>query len=256
MNGLALKSVSILLIGLWMVGDARANLVELISRSKPAVVIVGTFSPTDSPRFNLRGTGFVVANGNTVVTNAHVLPDAPSSTTVLRQLVVQVPGRPGGLEVRTASLVGLDRSRDLALLKIDGPALPTVPLARSMYAAEGTEVAFIGFPIGGVLGFSPVTHRGIVSSVTAIALPTPTAQNLNELAIKRLREGSFDIYQLDAIAYPGNSGGPLFDIATGEVIGVINMVLVRGSKESALSQPTGITYAIPVKFVNELLERH
>ena len=61
------------------------------------------------------------------------------------------------------------------------------------------------------------------------------------------------IYQLDAIAYPGNSGSPLYDPQTGEVIGVINKVLVKDTKESALASPTGISYAIPIQFVNTLL---
>jgi S1-C subfamily serine protease len=73
--------------------------------------------------------------------------------------------------------------------------------------------------------------------------------------VRRLREGSFDVYQLDATAYPGNSGGPLLNAETGEVVGVVNMVLVKSTKESALSQPTGITYAIPARFIDELIRR-
>jgi len=65
--------------------------------------------------------------------------------------------------------------------------------------------------------------------------------------------GSFDIFQLDATAYPGNSGSPLFDVDTGEVIGVISMVLIKGTKESALSQPSGITYAVPSNFLLDIL---
>jgi len=61
------------------------------------------------------------------------------------------------------------------------------------------------------------------------------------------------IYQLDAIAYPGNSGSPMYDPKSGEVIGVINKVLVKDTKESALSSPTGISYAIPVKYVHKLI---
>ncbi len=250
------KNALALCLGWCCLGPAAgAGLSDLIAKAKPGVVIVGTFNATDSPRFGLRGTGFVVGDGNTVVTNAHVLPEAGAGAGTMAQLVVQVPNRSGGLEMRAATASVTDRNHDLALLKIEGTPLPALPLAGSGYAAEGSSVAFIGFPIGGALGYSPVTHRGMISSVTAIALPTPTARLLNEQAIKRLRDGSFDIYQLDATAYPGNSGGPLLNTETGEVIGVINMVLVRGSKESALSQPTGITYAIPVKFVNELLER-
>jgi len=69
-----------------------------------------------------------------------------------------------------------------------------------------------------------------------------------------LRSGSFDIYQLDATAYPGNSGGPVVDADSGRVIAVINMVLVKGSKETAIRYPSGISYAVPVRFVSELLK--
>jgi serine protease Do len=233
--------------------DCRAGLVEVVAKSKPSVVVVGTFDALDNPRFGFRGTGFVVADGHHVVTNAHVLPE-PSSTDTKSRLVVQVPGGANGLEMRAASLVSVDATHDLALLRIEGPALPALAIADSIDIHEGESIAFIGFPIGGVLGFSPVTHRGIISSITAIALPMPLARQLNEKAIKRLRAGSFDIYQLDATAYPGNSGGPVLDIKTGDVVGVINMVLVKSTKESALSQPSGISYAVPARFVGELLK--
>ncbi len=157
--------------------------------------------------------------------------------------------------LRTATTVGLDRAHDLALLRIDGAPLPPLRLAADTPAAEGLAVAIIGFPIGGVLGFSPVTHRGIVSSVTAIALPAPTSDGLNARAVHQLRSGSFDIYQLDATAYPGNSGGPVIDADSGRVIAVINSVLVKGSKESAIRFPSGISYAVPVRFVTELLKQ-
>jgi serine protease Do len=256
-TGVALKWRSVVLKAIFILGllvhiTASANLVDLIARAKPAVVIVGTLSPTDSPRFNLRATGFVVGDGNTVVTNAHVLPELPNSTAVVRQLVVQVL-QPGGLEARAASIVRVDKGRDLAILKMEGPPVQALRLGKADYAPEGTEVAFIGFPIGGALGYSPVVHRGIVSSVTAIAPVMPTAQQLNSQSIYRLRGGNYDIYQLDATAYPGNSGGPLLSVDSGEVIGVINSVAVRSTKESALSQPSGITYAIPIRFVSELM---
>jgi serine protease Do len=111
----------------------------------------------------------------------------------------------------------------------------------------------LGFPIGGALGFSPVSHRGIIASITTLALPAPTAKQLDPRAIARLREGNFEVLQLDATAYPGNSGGPVVDVDSGRVLGIVNMVLVKSSRESALSSPTGITYAIPVKQLQELL---
>lgn len=235
--------------------DGRADLVEVVAKAKPSIVAIGTFDATSSPRFGFRGTGFAAADGHRVVTNAHVLPESAGSAAAPR-LVVQIGVPPSATETRTATLVAVDEAHDLALLSIDGPALPALALADPNDVHEGEAIAFIGFPIGGALGFSPVTHRGIISSITAIAPPMPQARQLNEQAIRRLRGGSFDIYQLDATAYPGNSGGPVLDIATGKVVGVINMVLVKGSKESALSQPSGISYAVPGRFVGDLLRSH
>mgnify|MGYP006381527409 CR=1 FL=1 len=70
--------------------------------------------------------------------------------------------------------------------------------------------------------------------------------------IKRIRS-PFEVYQLDAVAYPGNSGSPVYDVRTGRVVGVINSVLVKKTKEAALTDPSGITYAIPVRYVRALL---
>lgn len=236
---------------------AGADLRDVVARVKPSVVIVGTFNPTASPRFALKGTGFVVGDGNLVVTNAHVLSadaDAKPGEPGTRQ-VVQVWRGPRDWTMRAATVVASDRARDLALLRIDGAAVPALPLAEPAGIREGQSIAFIGFPIGGLLGYSHVTHRGIISSITSVALPTPQAGQLSERAVRRLSEGNFEVYQLDAVAYPGNSGGPVFDADTGEVVGVINMVMIKGTRESALSTPTGLTYSIPVRFVRELLER-
>lgn len=244
----------LLAVALWLPAAARAGLEDLISKAKPSVVAVGVYSPTGSPRFAFRGTGFVVEQGNLVVTNAHVLPDPLPAADAAEGLRVVVPASGGsGAQLRPATLLRLERSSDLALLRIEGPPLPALALAAPGSVREGNAIAIIGFPLGGVLGFTPVTHRGIVASITAIAPPAPTAQSLSPQAVNRLRQGSFDIYQLDATAYPGNSGGPVLDVASGAVIAVINMVLVKGSRESALAHPTGISYAIPVERVAGLL---
>ena len=236
-------------------GLARAGLPEVVAQVKPSVMAVGLYNELSNPRFTFRGTGFVVGDGRTLVTNAHVVPE---ETAALQQLALQLPGnRKAGqdtaLETRKLTLLRLDRSHDLALLRLDGPPLPVLALADDDSGQEGQAVAFIGFPIGGLLGFSPVTHRATLSSITPIALPPPNARLLDAAAAARLRQGPFDIFQLDGTAYPGNSGGPLLDIDSGRVLGVINMVLVKNSKESVLSSPSGISYAIPVRFVRALL---
>jgi serine protease Do len=230
------------------------DLPSTIAKVKPSVVIVGIFKLTNSPRFSLRGTGFVVGEGNWAITNAHVLPDG-AEIDLDAKIVVQVRQGQSDLQMRFATVLEVDKLHDLALLQFDGPPVPRLNLRDSDAVREGQSIAFMGFPIGGALGFSAVTHRGTISSITPIALPTATSQQLNARTISSLRSGSFDIFQLDATAYPGNSGGPMFDADTGDVLGVINMVFVKGTKESALTNPSGISYAIPGKFVTQLMQR-
>lgn len=232
-------------------GFAQSSLPDLIQRVKPSVVAVGTFNRTRSPAFAMRGTGFAVGNGNLIATNAHVLPESLDSSGN-ESLVVRLPSG-GDAPQRSARLISSDKQHDLAILRIEGAPLPAIPL-HSGTVREGQEVAFVGFPIGAVLGLSPVTHRAIVSAITPIALPGGSAQQLNEKVIKRLKSGTFDIYQLDGTAYPGNSGGPLLDIESGAVVGIINMVFVKGTKEAALSQPSGISFAIPMIYLRELMQ--
>ena len=117
---------------------------------------------------------------------------------------------------------------------------------------EGQEVAFTGFPIGAVLGLYPVTHRGIVSVIVPMARPANTSRTLTAIQLKHMRN-PFMVFQLDATAYPGNSGSPVYEQGTGKVIGVLNSVFVKESRESVLSKPSGISYAIPVEHVARLL---
>lgn len=228
-----------------------ADLPNTIERVKPAVVAIGTYLKTQSPPFVFRGTGFAVANGNKIATNAHVLPETGNADSP--ELAVLIRSSRGESSIRRATVVGKDAEHDLAVLHIDGPPLPALTISSSPTVREGQEIAFTGFPIGGALGFSPVTHRGIVSALTPIAIPGANSNQLNEKLIKQIRRGSFNVYQLDATAYPGNSGSPLYDTHSGEVVGVINMVFIKGSKESALSAPSGISYAIPIHHLNNLL---
>lgn len=248
-------------LGVRSTDAGAAGLVELVASLKPSVCAVGSLNPLASPRFGFRGSGFFVGDGSLVATCWHVLPasgigvapEAASAPPGLTSLAILMPAGDGGPEWREAELLASDRTHDLALLRIKGrPGVPCA-LAADGAAREGMEVALMGFPIGGVLGFKPVTHRGIVAAIVASSLPTRQASALTPANAARLREGSFEMLQLDATAYPGNSGGPLFDVQTQQVIGVVNMVLLKGNRESALSQPTGITYAVPVRHLRALL---
>jgi len=119
---------------------------------------------------------------------------------------------------------------------------------------EGQDVLITGFPLGAVLGATPVTHRGMISAITPIAIPQARAAELDPAVIRRLSSGSFTVFQLDATAYPGNSGSPLYDPVTGDVFGIVNMVFVKRTKESVLTQPSGITYAIPASHLKAIID--
>ncbi|MFG6412640.1 hypothetical protein ACG02S_01880 [Roseateles sp. DC23W] len=70
----------------------------------------------------------------------------------------------------------------------------------------------MGFPSGNALGQVHTTHRGIVSAWTSIATLAGSLAGLDPRIVRQLRDGAFKVMQLDAIAYPGNSGGPVLDV--------------------------------------------
>ncbi|MFO1412816.1 MAG: serine protease [Burkholderiales bacterium] len=227
----------------------------VVERVKPAIVAVGTYERTRSPQFDFRGTGFAVDDGTLIVTNAHVVPGVLDGAK-REQVGVIVPQKGTGQGAfREARLVAMDPGTDLAVLKISGEPLPALKVADSGRVREGQEVLFSGFPIGSVLGIFPATHRGMVAAIAPVAIPQARSADLDPKVVRRLAQGSFDVFQLDATAYPGNSGSPLVDPDTGEVIGVVNMVLVKSTKEAVLAQPSGISYAVPSRYVTELLAK-
>lgn len=250
-----LAAATLLALSIGAASTACADtLPDLVERAKPSVLLVGSFGLLDSPRFGFRGTGFVVGDGRQAITNAHVLPPPPQPGSPERRLVVQLWTGEKQWSQREARLVALDSAHDLALLSFDGPPAQPLRLAEDVPPLrEGSDVALIGFPLGGALGFSHVTHRGILAARTAIALPASASQALNARAVAQLRQGPFEVFQLDITAYPGNSGGPVFELASGAVTGIVSMVLVKGTHESALSAPSGISYAIPVHHARALL---
>ena len=232
-----------------------ASLPDLIVKVRPGVVGVGTAYPPRQPnvkgdRVVYRGTGFVVGDGHQIVTNAHVVAVELDATN--NQTLAIFSGHGDQATAHVAQVLRRDEEHDLALLQIQGSALPALQLGNSAAVREGQEIAFTGFPLGMALGLYPVTHRGIVSAITPSAQPSADSSELNNVKIKRMRSG-FDAFQLDATAYPGNSGSPVFELVTGTVVGVVNSVVVKETRETMLSSPSGITYAVPAKYIKPLL---
>ena len=226
---------------------------RIIERVKSAVVGVGTYQKLRSPQFRFLGTGFAVGDGTIIATNAHVLPaDLPAGADPER-LVVLFPSKERQAQIRDAQRISVSPDTDLALLRIGAPPIPPLQLRDSDLVSEGDELLFTGFPLGSVLGPFPATHRAMIAAIAPIAIPAASARNLEPRLVRRLQSGTFDVFQLDATSYPGSSGSPLYLPQTGEVVGVINMAFVKGTKESALTSPSGISYAIPSKHLAALL---
>jgi serine protease Do len=256
--GAARRRPWLILAALWALASGLPaladNTISTIERVKGSVVAVGTFERTRAPAFQFRATGFAVGDGSLIVTNAHALPVTLDSE-YRETLVVLIPAADRQSQVREVRELAVDLGTDLAVLKMNGPPLPALKLGESDRVREGQSVLFTGFPIGSVLGVFAATHRGMVAAITPIAIPPPLAAQLDPRILRRLTTGSFPVLQLDATAYPGNSGSPVYDPESGDVLGIINMVFVKGTKEAALTQPSGITYAIPVRHLQALLAK-
>ena len=232
-------------------GARAADLRETVATVKRSVVAMGSYQPTRSPPIVYSGTGWITGDGLSVITSAHVVPEAPDLARQESWGVVLADGE--NVRFRPATLAGRDTEHDLLHLRLTGAPLPALKLADSDTAGEGQDLAFTGFPLGMVLGLHPATHRAVLAAITPMTRPAATSRQLDANAVKQLGRPPVTVFQLDAIAYPGNSGSPLYDPATGAVYGVLNMVYVKGSKENAISTPSGIGYAVPSNYVRDLL---
>ena len=170
------------------------------------------------------GSGFVVDNDGTIVTNAHVVQGADS---------VQVRFDENG-EFIDADVKGVDTSTDIAVLKIDpsdvSGELTPIPLGDSSKAQVGDSVIAIGNPFG----YSRTVTTGIVSGLQR------EIQAPNGFTIP-------DVIQTDASINPGNSGGPLLD-ANGRVIGINSQIATGGGQGSV-----GIGFSVPINTAKRLL---
>jgi S1-C subfamily serine protease len=164
-----------------------------------------------------QGSGFVIDRDGHVLTNYHVIADA-------RQVEVTMHNR----KKYRATVVGTDRSHDLAIIQIKAPDLNPMVLGDSRNLQVGQKVYAIGNPFG----LSGTLTSGIVSSIRSVQ--EPDGMTIDEAI------------QTDAAINPGNSGGPLLN-SHGEVIGINTMIA------SSVGQNAGIGFAIPINTAKAVL---
>ena len=151
-------------------GNQLSNqLSKTIDQVKPSVVGIGNFDQARVPALSFTGTGFVIGDGLTVISAAHVINGLQASG---RGAPLGVLVRDGEtVRFRNASVVAMDLEHDLARLRIKGTPLPALRLGDAQAVREGQSLAFMGFPLGMVLGLHHATHRCTVSAITPLAAP-------------------------------------------------------------------------------------
>jgi serine protease Do len=166
------------------------------------------------------GSGVIISPDGYIVTNNHVIDGA-----------VDIRVTMSNREVLPAKLIGADPLTDLAVIKVSGNNLPSVPWGNSADLHPGQTVLAFGNPYG----FRFTVTRGIIS---ALNRPNPDASD-------RRKPGEF--IQTDAAINPGNSGGALVD-ARGELIG-INTFLISSSGSFS-----GMGFAIPTQIAQPIVD--
>jgi S1-C subfamily serine protease len=168
------------------------------------------------------GSGFVIDKDGTIATNAHVV-DGATKVTV----------RFGDGATHPAKVLGVDKSIDLALLKIDPKGVDLHPLV--LGSSRGLQVGDPTVAIGNPFGLDRTLTTGVVSALQR-AIKAPNGFTIDH------------VIQTDAAINPGNSGGPLLD-ASGRVIG-INSQIETGSGGNG---NVGIGFAIPIDTIKRKL---
>ncbi len=164
-----------------------------------------------------QGSGFIIDTQGHILTNYHVIAGA-------RQVEVSLSDR----KKYQATIIGTDKTHDLAIIQIKAPRLVPAVLGDSKGLVVGQKV----FAIGNPFGLSGSMSRGIISSIRSV----------------RGEEGSFidEAIQTDAAINPGNSGGPMLN-SRGEVIGINTLIA------SSVGQSSGVGFAIPINAAKAVL---
>lgn len=182
------------------------DLEELSARATAAVALI-EIEAGDRSR---QGSGFLVDSEGLVLTNHHVIRGATNARVRLSS---------GDVYDRVA-VMATDERRDLAILKISGFALPTLPLGNSDEVRIGTDVVAIGSP----MGLENTVSTGIISG-------------------RRTEPEGFRLLQITAPASTGSSGGPVLD-RTGRVIGIAASQFRNGQN---------LNFAVPINYARGML---
>ncbi len=220
----------------------RDSIEDVVRAVSPAVVqiMVTSYGPVSRGsqsdtaligRQQVTGSGVIVDSNGFVITNAHVVSGAQKVRVMLTS--PQATGSPESVmrsrgRIVNASIVGVDKQIDLALLRVEAKKLPTLSLADYRRVRQGEVVLAFGSPEG----LENSVTMGIISSVARQPLP----------------DRPMIYIQTDAPINPGNSGGPLVDV-DGKLVGINTFILSEGGGNE------GLGFAIPSAVVKHVYEQ-
>ena len=169
-----------------------------------------------TPKQQGSGSGVIISADGYIVTNNHVVADADELTVTLNDN-----------REYSARIIGTDKSTDLALIKVDGKNLPTLPIADSDKVKVGEWVIAVGNPFG----LNNTVTAGIISA---------KARSLGANGVE-------SFIQTDAAINAGNSGGALVN-TQGELVGINAMLYSQTGSYS------GYGFAIPTSIMNKVVD--
>lgn len=168
-----------------------------------------------TPKREATGSGVIISTDGYIVTNNHVVEGADELTVTLNDN-----------REFSARIIGTDKTTDLALIKIDGKNLPTLPIGDSDKIKVGEWVIAVGNPFG----LNNTVTAGIVSA---------KARSLGANGVE-------SFIQTDAAINAGNSGGALVN-TQGELVGINAMLY------SQTGSYAGYGFAIPTTIMNNVV---
>ena len=199
---------------------------QIAAVASPSVVAITTEQMSSSQTWfggyyvqSGAGSGIVISQDGYILTCAHVVSGATS-------VKVQLNGSDQSYD---ATVVGVDSTSDIAVLKIDATGLTPAVIGDSDKLAVGETTVAVGNPMGTL---SNTVTQGIVSALN------------RQVTVE---DNDMTLIQTDTSISPGNSGGGLFN-ANGELIGVVNA-------KSSYSEAEGIGFAIPINTAMDIAQQ-
>ncbi len=193
---------------------------DLIDAANPSVVEIDVSATVQTRRRTVQqqgaGSGLIMDANGIILTNNHVITGATTIT------VTTSDGK-----TFPARVINADRVTDLALIKINATQLQGMKIGDASKLRSGDWVLAVGNPLGQGI----IATQGIVSRL-GVSVPLSATQNYN------------DLIETTAPIDPGNSGGPLINMA-GEVVGITSLV-VSASGVQGMGYAISMVDALPV----------